>query len=559
MSTSILGPEIHAKFESIRHLLARAQTLAVNCSNPQAATILGDRLAALDAAALFVIVGEVKAGKSSFINALLGEEVCEVAPDPCTAVIQELVYGTERKQVSLGDHWERRTLPAEALRSISIVDTPGTNSIIRNHQTITEQYIPRSDLVVFVFSAKNPHTSSAWDLLTYIRQEWHRKIVFVLQQADLASEHELNVNVEKVKQYARERNLQNPIVFSVSAKKEIERVPDSGFDLFREYLLGTIKDGEIWQIKFAGSRETLRKVLARLTADLVKNREGFEADLTFISALESKVEARKEKANSLKRLAVDSLCLAYERIAERLKDDFTAGLGISNILRRSLPFVRDKDLKSWLSDTQKSFEENAKSEIEAEANRVSKDICREMSALFEDLTQSIESHQSQILSEALPSIEDRSQIFARLKSRLDELKISDIVSNQSIGSSELGNLTLTGGGIAALGAVIALATKILIFDITGGIIAGAGMLIVAATLLWRRRSIITDFERKLNVSKSDFRSRLDAEITGLFDKIFIELEYRLTSPGKNIRQQIDQLSPLLSEARECEQEATAMI
>ena len=47
---------------------------------------------------MFVIVGEVKSGKSSFINALLntGTEVCKVAPDPCTDTIQQVLFGEEQ-------------------------------------------------------------------------------------------------------------------------------------------------------------------------------------------------------------------------------------------------------------------------------------------------------------------------------------------------------------------------------------------------------------------------------------------------------------------------------
>ena len=101
-----------------------------------------------------------------------------------------------------------------------MVDTPGTNSIIQNHETITENYIPQSDLVLFVISATNPHTKSAWELLKLISKEWHRKMVFVLQQADRASQRELTTNLELVKQYARERNVENPMVFTLSAKRE---------------------------------------------------------------------------------------------------------------------------------------------------------------------------------------------------------------------------------------------------------------------------------------------------------------------------------------------------
>jgi predicted GTPase len=199
-SQRVLGPELKQKYDSLRDVLQRCLSLTDRCSETGASEILRDRLALLQSAALFVIVGEVKSGKSSFINALLGEDICEVAPDPCTAGIQELTYGEERSKATLGDYWERVRLPKSVLRDITIVDTPGTNSIIRNHQTITENYIPKSDLVVFVFPAKNPHTATAWEFLSLVRKDWHRKTVFVLQQADLASQRELSINQERVRQ-----------------------------------------------------------------------------------------------------------------------------------------------------------------------------------------------------------------------------------------------------------------------------------------------------------------------------------------------------------------------
>src|SRR5882762_1968697 len=209
-SARILSPELKQQFDTLRNLLQRALWLAERCADVESTQILRARLTNLQAAALLVVVGEVKAGKSSFINALLREEVCEVAPGPCTVRIQELVYGMERKPDSLGEAWQRVYLPKEVLREVTIVDTPGTNSIIENHETITENYIPQSDLVVFVISAANPHTKSAWELLTVISKEWHRKMVFVLQQADRASQNELTTNLELVKQYASDRQVENP-------------------------------------------------------------------------------------------------------------------------------------------------------------------------------------------------------------------------------------------------------------------------------------------------------------------------------------------------------------
>src|SRR2546430_17616311 len=100
-------------------------------------------------------------------------------------------------------------------------DTAGTNSIVKDHHTITENYIPQSDLVVFVFAAVNPHKKSPRELLTLIKKEWHRKVGFVLQQTDRARQKKLTTNLEHVPQYAVERHVGNPPIFILFAKRKM--------------------------------------------------------------------------------------------------------------------------------------------------------------------------------------------------------------------------------------------------------------------------------------------------------------------------------------------------
>lgn len=53
-----------------------------------------------------------------------------------------------------------RTIPAELLKELSVVDTPGTNVILGRQQRLTEEFVPRADLVLFVLSADRPFTES---------------------------------------------------------------------------------------------------------------------------------------------------------------------------------------------------------------------------------------------------------------------------------------------------------------------------------------------------------------------------------------------------------------
>ena len=548
MSQQILNPEQKKQYESLHDLLQACLILTEKCSDSGAYRIVYDRLSQMQSAALLVIVGEVKSGKSSFINALLGEDICEVAPDPCTAGIQELVYGEARTKKNLGDNWERLTLPMEVLHEISIVDTPGTNSIISNHQTITENYIPRSDLVIFVFSAKNPHTGTAWDFLSLIRKDWYRKMVFILQQSDLATQHELTINRERVQQYARERNVQNPIVFTVSAKREAEGGEESGFTEFRQYLRHAIQTGEVWRIKLESARDTAIKVVTSIIVRLRNELAAIADDRVFYENLIARVQARRIKANALRRLAVDSLCVSYDRLALKLEQDFTEGLGVGTILRRAIPFLRDKNVKTWLKELQSNFESTAKAEIDTESLRVSKDISDEMMTMFSELTEAIVHRQNIVVGSFSVKDTDRIEILSRLQQQLQDLRIEDIAGDKGIQGSEIGNLSLAGGGITALGAIIAFSTKMVVFDITGGILALVGAGLVAVTLIWKRSGILQNFSQKMQKSRDEFRDRLDTEIFRIFEKLFIEIEQRLKEPLTRLNEKAEQLAPFVEEA-----------
>ena len=74
--------------------------------------------------------------------------------------------------------------PVELLREINIVDTPGTNAVRREHEALTREFVPRSDLVLFVTSADRPFTESERAFLQSIR-DWGKKIVVVLNKVDI--------------------------------------------------------------------------------------------------------------------------------------------------------------------------------------------------------------------------------------------------------------------------------------------------------------------------------------------------------------------------------------
>ncbi|GAB2293631.1 hypothetical protein Dimus_027844 [Dionaea muscipula] len=191
-------------------------------------SLLEHAVAQLNEPFLLVIVGEFNSGKSTVINALLGGKFLKDGVVPTTNEITFLRYGGPDSNQQ--QHSERhpdgrfiRYLPAEILKEMVIVDTPGTNVILQRQQRLTEEFVPRADLLLFVISADRPLTESEVTFLRYM-QQWKKKVVFVLNKSDLYQ----NVNeLEQAVMFIRENvqrllNVQDVTLYPLSARSALE-------------------------------------------------------------------------------------------------------------------------------------------------------------------------------------------------------------------------------------------------------------------------------------------------------------------------------------------------
>jgi small GTP-binding protein len=206
---------------------------------------------------LLVVVGEFNAGKSAFINALLGQKVLQEGVTPTTTQINILRYGATQERAVVTEHIHHLTAPVEMLADISIVDTPGTNAIIREHEAITSQFVPRSDLVLFITSADRPFTESERAFLEKIR-DWGKKVVVVLNKIDLfQSEADLQQVQSFISENARALFGVTPEIFPVSARLalraksgEPELWAQSRFEPLESFIHDTLDESGRLRLKF---------------------------------------------------------------------------------------------------------------------------------------------------------------------------------------------------------------------------------------------------------------------------------------------------------------------
>ena len=205
-----------------KEALADVRTALAGLDVPrEALATLQNAILQLDELFLLVVVGEFNAGKSALMNALLGagqERVLAEGVTPTTSRVTLVKWGPEIAEQVVDEGYAIYTHPLALLRELNIVDTPGTNAVIRQHERLTEEFVPRSDLVLFVTSADRPLTESERQFLERIRA-WGKKVIIAINKADI---FENDVARQEVLDFVRRHSSEalgfEPEIFLVSAR-----------------------------------------------------------------------------------------------------------------------------------------------------------------------------------------------------------------------------------------------------------------------------------------------------------------------------------------------------
>lgn len=542
---------IDSRFNTLRaklsEIFARLSTLAQNIGSEDDAQVAQALIKNVNAPLRFVIVGEIKAGKSSLVNALVGKDICDVAPDPCTDKIHLIEFSPEHYEKKISEHVLEIGLNDEALRDIAIVDTPGTNSVLEFHQAITEKYIPESDLVIFVFPALNPYAKTAWDLFSFIEQSWRKKVIFVLQQSDRATSEELSTNIRRVQEYAKDRGHVDANIFVVSAHVSKTDPDKGGLSRLRDYIRQTVSGGKNAFHKVHSLVETGNTVLDKLKAGLETQAMEIDKDTERAARVEEKLKAgRKQVLREVEVLSYRQVKV-YEGCADRIIEDFQEGLSVVGVLKGSvLKAVGKKDQYSELiKKLHQDFIAAFTARSEQEANKSAGHITEATTRIMDDILDEFRNQQGRIAAGPQVSGLDSKRLDAVRKanenvlSLLGEEKMDGKLRPKNL--HKVGDKVFAGGAMSTAGAIIAGTAHAAVFDITGGVFAALGILLAVHSLFFNRKSIVAKFKEGFVEGRKNLELELTKQLSGQVDDFFDELDGAIAPFFANIKDRQDLL------------------
>ncbi len=555
---NLLNVELKTYKTQIDQIVQELHELTIDIGHTELAQTVSDLRNRVSEPFMFVIVGEVKAGKSSFINALLasGKEICKVAASPMTDTIQQIVYGEEERFISVNPYLKQIHQPIDILKEIAIVDTPGTNAIIEHHQEITERFIPASDLIVFVFEAKNPYRQSAWDFFDYIHSDWQKKIIFVLQQKDLMNEADLAVNENGVKEYAAKKGIENPIVFSVSAKAEQEgELETSGFLAMREYISQNITGGKAPILKLQNNIKTSQNINERIHQGLSLRQRQWQADVAFRDDIRATLDQQELKSSKQVDVLVENLLTSYDRITLKTERALNENLSFFSMIKRSFSsiFSKKESAKEWLENQAKTLEDDLNRELKAKLNDGVVDIAEHIQQMAKMIDLKIKTsstilandHEifSDIAEKRANVLRELQEAFSKFLDRSENFADEGFFPEKANVSTNLA----TGSGIAVIGVILTTLTNTAVFDITGGILTGVGLLFAGVSIGAQRKKVINGYSVEIAKGRLQLEDEVNEKLKVYINHIKQKIDHNFGNFDEMLNQEEKQITTLVNQ------------
>jgi GTP-binding protein EngB required for normal cell division len=381
------------------------------------------------------VLGQFKAGKSSFLNGLIGRDVLPVNVLPATAVITRIGHGPAERAIVRHTAGRVDEIPLDALpeyvteqrnpgnakevsivdvelpeleefRGMRFVDTPGLGSVFAHNTKVSMEWLPRVGGALVAVSVNHPLSEQDLNLLLEVFRHTPETAI-LLTKADLVSGAQLEDVVEFTKRQVIRHTGKDVAILPFSNRPGFEPLRSAARDhLFhrivqrREETFEEIVDHKI-RFLIAGcrqylalahraaeaagkAREELREVLAREDGDLssVKSEIGLQ-----VRDLESRVRTvAGERFHSYHREIRDRM----ERRLVEAGDEWTGHLAkVTQAFREWLlealgeelaevSYYGETHLAGFLVTAQSSFQRS----VRAFQDRLAKEIERALGISF---------------------------------------------------------------------------------------------------------------------------------------------------------------------------------
>ncbi|HIQ26036.1 MAG TPA: hypothetical protein EYH48_01685 [Aquifex aeolicus] len=320
-------------------------------------------------------VGEYNAGKSSLINTLLGKKILAERDLPTTNRVVLVTDCPVEKREHLDEYTEQICLNDPKLKHITLVDTPGLSSAIREHEDALMRYLHKADLIVIVAPSNQAYTKEIEFLLNLLKDRHSTQWAYVINIFEDPSVYEEDPNkLYRLKEFVKEKlrkvlsaeDVENTPIFAFSiraVRKKLKEFPvvTEEWEAFRRFIFEDVAE-RAKRLKLTSLKEKVLKLLsgqevldkeAKLESLLNRKREWEELKENVLNFAQKSLNERQEKINR----QVDLLFEVLQKDVEEILSKYSSPQIVRNpdsVINELEQNIKFKFLVTdWLSDIER--------------------------------------------------------------------------------------------------------------------------------------------------------------------------------------------------------------
>lgn len=532
-------------YKEVVAILSDSKKYFEKTGNRETESKVDDLISQMEEPFYLLVAGEYNSGKSSFINALCGERILKSGPTPTTNKITLLMGGDKQSSEEIDDHLCKVTYPLDYLEDVTLIDTPGTNSIILEHKDITESFIHRAELVLFVMSADHPLTESEREFLQFLRGEWGRKVLYILNKTDL----KVNGDIEQIITFI-EKNCYRlmgfePKILTVSALNAIEGkihgdkdlIKSSNIDEVEEFIFDKLDLETKIDFKLQNPLKYLTNVFNSIQDDLENKMAVCNSDIRSIERFENRLKTKKQEMLDFSQKFNIEIQGVFSRLKEKVDNfiDYNMTARSVFMMKIAREKVEDKfkrevcgisspaddlerilgDITEYISRNNRTLWNMAHEYSEVEANRkqiFTRDQNRNKEKEFNDRK-----------SELQIALKERSREYSDLDMEREGDKIKSAIQGGLL------NFIVIEGFAVGFGVALTTILSFVISPITviilAFIIAGIGF----AIFPYKRKSFENEFSKRVEALSERFVGIIMFEMEKIIDRVIEDIENSMSS------------------------------
>ena len=513
----------------------------------------------IDNSTSILFCGEFKRGKSSLINAIIGDEICPTDIGIATAVVTRIMYGQTKKAVryygnllegenalkkeeiawddiqkyTVGDVIEIGSTvqmdlyyPSEFLKEgLVVIDTPGIGGLDPRHANLTAMALPYADIAVFITDASEPVTES--ELKFYEKKVASRvkSTIVLINKSDILSQDVLQTHIETTRNTFL--SVGNPTIVAVSAMNWLlyNQLEDEEFKVSsnRDAVIAAINS----QIKMfrKGQLMQFRDILLSEINDMLETVKVEKMQLeanhnTQNNAIQNYKDQQQKLAQFRNEIAnpTSSIRLQVNSLFENARNEVLNQISHEGTLLTTSTFDRLIDSENGLNNDGKWLV----AQINDELQELSYNVNLTTKKTFDQISKTLEKKISEVLSDEDINISD-------------ELRIHSVLNSQ---------LAFNLAGKFAQGGIIATALAIGADFLIPGIGWAVGLM-SAAALIWRRLNQESRQQKKMmirqqvlpkiNLAITDLRNQINTQFTKYHQNILQTIQTMLSETEEKMK------------------------